>query len=176
MGIQPYDDNGDPLRQIQIDRPLDFTAVTDHAEFLGEIRICTTPGMPGYWHPVCVAHRHLPQLTFGTLAAYGMVGKKRWGFCGEENEFCMEIASDRWKDIQSAAEDAYDRTSSCAFTALNGYEWTGTIGAGKNLHHNVIFRNHHVPDQVSYAEYHSVPAPPITATTTSSCFPMSETI
>ena len=26
-----------------------------------------------------------------------------------------------------------------------GYEWTGTIGAGGNLHHNVVFRNEKVP-------------------------------
>ena len=42
MGIQPYDDAGQPMRTIKLDRPLDFTAVTDHSEFMGEIRMCTT--------------------------------------------------------------------------------------------------------------------------------------
>ena len=147
MGIQPYDENNQPLRHIQIDRPLDFTAVTDHAEFLGEIKMCMTAGSKGYWHPVCLAHRYFPNLTFGTLAAYGMVGKKRWGFCGEDYTDCMSNAADRWGDVQAAAEEAYDRSSSCKFTSFIGYEWTGTIGAGQNLHHNVIFRNHQVPDE-----------------------------
>ena len=49
MGIQPYDDKDQPTRTIQIDRPLDFTSVTDHAAFMGEVRICTTPGMEGHW-------------------------------------------------------------------------------------------------------------------------------
>ena len=108
MGIQPYDDDGRPTRHIQIDRPLDFVAVTDHSEFLGEMRLCTTPGQPGYWHPVCIAHRWFPQLSFGTFAAYGLANKNRWGFCGEDNAACLAAAEDTWRDIRAAAEEAYD--------------------------------------------------------------------
>jgi len=147
MGIQPYDDNDRPTRQIQIDRPLDFTAITDHSEFMGEMRMCTTPGETGYWHPVCIAHRWYPQLSFGTFAAYGMAGKQRWGFCGDNNEECFAAAANTWQDIQVAAEQAYDRSSNCNFTSFVGYEWTASVGSGQNLHHNVIFRNHRVPDR-----------------------------
>ena len=35
-------------RSAQIDRPLDFGAVTDHAEFFGEVDLCTTPGFVAY--------------------------------------------------------------------------------------------------------------------------------
>ncbi len=153
MGIQPYDDRDRPTRFVQIDRPLDFTAVTDHSEFLGEMRMCSTPGLTGYWHPVCIAHRWLPQLSFGTFAAYGMAGKKRWGFCGEDNAACYAAAGDTWRDIQAAAEAAYDRSGDCSFTSFVGYEWTASAGAGQNLHHNVIFRNGQVPDRaISWLE------------------------
>ena len=147
LGIQPYDDEDQPTRHIQIDRPLDFTAVTDHSEFMGEMRMCNTSGETGYWHPVCIAHRWWPQLSFGTFAAYGMAGKKRWGFCGENNEACFAAAADTWQDIQSAAEEAYDRSSDCSFSSFVGYEWTASVGSGQNLHHNVIFRNQLVPDR-----------------------------
>lgn len=147
MGIQPYDEDDQPTRHIQLDRPLDFTAVTDHSEFLGEIRMCMNKGMPGYWHPVCIAHRHYPQLTFGTLAAYGLSGKQRWGFCGENNEECFAAAADTWRDVQAAAEEAYDRSSDCSFTSFVGYEWTASVGSGQNLHHNVVFKNASVPDR-----------------------------
>ena len=147
LGIQPYDEEDRPTRHIQIDRPLDFTAVTDHSEFMGEMRLCNTEGAPGYWHPVCIAHRHLPQLTFGTLAAYGLAGKQRWGFCGENNEICFAAAADTWVDVQQAAEEAYDRSSDCSFTSFVGYEWTASVASGQNLHHNVVFKNHQVPDK-----------------------------
>ena len=147
MGIQPYDDENRATRHIQIDRPLDFTAVTDHSEFMGEIRMCTTSGATGYWHPVCIAHRWLPQLSFGTFAAYGIAGKQRWGFCGENNEDCFAAAADTWRDTQDAAEQAYDRSADCSFTSFVGYEWTSSVGSGQNLHHNVIFRNEQVPER-----------------------------
>ncbi|MCB1856433.1 MAG: DUF3604 domain-containing protein [Pseudomonadales bacterium] len=147
MGIQPYDDQDRPQREVQLDRPLDFTAVTDHSEFMGEMRLCMTPGSSGYWHPVCIAHRWLPQFSFATFGAYGMSGKKRWGFCGEDNANCFAAARDTWHDIQQAAEQAYDRSSDCRFTSFVAYEWTASVGAGQNLHHNVIFRNEHVPSR-----------------------------
>jgi hypothetical protein len=50
-----------------------------------------------------------------------------------------------WREIQAAAEEAYDRSAACKFSSFVGYEWTGTIGAAANLHHNVIFRNEKVP-------------------------------
>src|SRR5688572_23435158 len=33
---------------LQMRESLDFAAVTDHAEFLGEVSLCETPGSPGY--------------------------------------------------------------------------------------------------------------------------------
>ena len=35
------DEDGNPTVEAQIQRPLDFAAVTDHAEFLGQINVCT---------------------------------------------------------------------------------------------------------------------------------------
>jgi hypothetical protein len=153
MGIQPYDDAGRATRTIQLDRPLDFTAVTDHAEFLGEVRICTTPGGPDYWHPVCLVHRYLPRLSFMTFGAAGLSYKHRWGLCGDNNETCYARAADAWREIQQAAEDAYDRSDDCQFTSFVGYEWTAGGETGQNLHHNVIFRNDRVPDRaISWLE------------------------
>ena len=33
--------DGKPGNIARIDRPLDFAAVTDHGEFLGQVRVCT---------------------------------------------------------------------------------------------------------------------------------------
>src|SRR5262249_61511896 len=57
IGLPPYDAQGMPTRTAQLRRPLDFTAVTDHAEQFGEIKICLTPGLPGYDSSDCVSAR-----------------------------------------------------------------------------------------------------------------------
>ena len=44
----PIGEDGKPKGTAQIDRPLDFLAVTDHGEFLGERALCRTPGSPVY--------------------------------------------------------------------------------------------------------------------------------
>ncbi len=147
LALQPYDDNGAPLRSIKLAKPLDFTAVTDHSEFLGEMLICNTPGSDGYWHPVCIAHRYVPSLSQLTFAGYSFLTKRRWGFCGDEAENCYARHRDNWQNIQADAETAYDRSADCTFTSMVGYEFTGTVGEGSNLHRNVIFRNDKVPAQ-----------------------------
>lgn len=147
MGIQPYDENDQPTRTVQLDRPLDFTAVTDHSEFMGEVRICTNPDLDGYWHPVCIVHRYFPQYSFATFGAAGLSYKTRLGPCGDNNEYCFAKAADTWAEIRQATDDAYDRSADCTFTSFNGYEWTASAETGQNLHHNVIFKNHIVPDR-----------------------------
>ncbi len=145
MGIQPYDDDGSPQRFVQLDRPLDFVALSDHAALLGEVRICTTEGTWLYWHPVCIAHRSSRDLSVVLLAGRAFGFRSRWGFCGDGGEVCLEQASSVWAEIQRAAEEAYDRSAACEFTSFVGYEWTASLDEGKNLHRNVIFRNDRVP-------------------------------
>ena len=41
LALPPLDAEGHGTRTVQLARPLDFTAVTDHSEFLGEVETCT---------------------------------------------------------------------------------------------------------------------------------------
>lgn len=145
IGLQPYDAQGMPLRSSQLRRPLDFTALTDHAEMFGEIRICREPGVDGYDSDFCFLYRMMPPLMFAPLAQRTIVQRERFGFCGEDGERCRTEAAVVWQDIQAAAEEAYDRTAECSFTSFVAYEWTASVGNGENLHRNVIFRNARVP-------------------------------
>jgi hypothetical protein len=154
LGLQPYDASGKPLRSARLSRPLDFAAVTDHSETLGEVRICRTEGLPGYDSDVCWIYRNLGPGALGPVAMRLMTQRSRYPqMCGENDRDCIAAAALAWRDIQAAAEEAYDRSAACAFTSFVGYEWTASYSLGANMHHNVIFRNEKVPAvPTSYVE------------------------
>ncbi|MBT7950341.1 MAG: DUF3604 domain-containing protein, partial [Gammaproteobacteria bacterium] len=64
----PLDAYGKPAGEITIDRPLDFVAVTDHAEMLGENALCKEPDSPAYNDAICIKNRELEFLGAAMLA------------------------------------------------------------------------------------------------------------
>jgi len=150
-------------RTAQLRRPLDFAAVTDHAEFFGETQVCTVPGNPGYDSQLCMDYRDLVAsnhdsstinpgngvavfLNFA-LPLINPMPNRNPNICGPGGGDCPPEANLVWDDIQSAAEE---KNAPCAFTTFQAYEWTANtspqappLGAG--LHRNVIFRNNSTP-------------------------------
>lgn len=146
LGIQPHTDDGRPMRRVQLARPLDFAAVTDHSEQLGEVHLCNTPDAAGYTSLACRFYRTFPRAAFFLFnGRYSMFGS-RWGFCGQEGGLCLDAARTVWSEHRKAAEEAYDRSGDCRFTSIVGYEWTAATRLGGHLHRNVLFRNERVPD------------------------------
>jgi hypothetical protein len=144
--LPPLDENEVGTRTVQLDRPLDFVLVSDHMEFLGEVYLCTVDGQPGYDTSECAAlrERNTNGVTiFGMQTAFS--DPERFELCPPDEPTCITAAAEvRWHDMVMAAEEHYDRTSSCEFVPFVGYEYTATPFTS-NLHRNVIFRNHHVP-------------------------------
>ncbi|MFM7272723.1 MAG: DUF3604 domain-containing protein, partial [Gammaproteobacteria bacterium] len=136
----------------QIARPLDFAAVTDHAELLGEVSLCEVEGSEAWGSWQCRLYRAWPRAAyyfFNFRAAQG----QRLGFCGEDGALCRGAATGPWREIRDAAAAANDAGSDCRFTSFIGYEWTGSAGTGQNLHRNVLFRGEAVPEApVSFIE------------------------
>jgi hypothetical protein len=154
LGIQPFDADGQALRHLRLTRPLDFAAVTDHAELFGELTICETPDLPGYDALPCVIYRRWPRLAFflANSQVTNSNAPRRFQFCGGDGARCRDAARTPWQVVRDAAEGAYDRTAACRFTSFVGYEWTGAPDSN-NLHRNVIFRNGAVPDlPISHVE------------------------
>ena len=145
IGIQPFSEGGRPTRSVRLERPLDFAAVTDHAELLGETRICNSPGMHGYDSMVCRIFRNWPRVAFFWMNAQASRGQ-RHDFCGDDGSICLEASRIPWQENWEATEAAYDRSAACHFTSFHAYEWTGGAGMGNNFHRNVIFANDIVPD------------------------------
>ncbi len=149
LPLPPY---GEGAQQIRLRRPLDFAAVTDHAELLGETRICREPGLPGYGSLVCRLVRRLPGL--GYMLVNGTVLSRqppqRLSFCADAGRGCLDAARGPWQEIQDAAEEFYDRSAACRFTTFVAYEWSFMPG-GRNLHRNVIFANRAVQERPTNA-------------------------
>ncbi len=154
VALPPLDSSGQGTRSVRLERPLDFVAVTDHSEFLGEIEACTTPGSEVYDFETC------RQLRDGdSTRAVGTFGIRLTppsptrfpDLCGDDGQGCRGAAGEVWARVQSAADGAYDRSSRCTLTAFVAYEYTGATNVS-NYHRNVIFRNDRVPFPTSYFE------------------------
>jgi len=154
IGLAPLDDQGQPTREVAIDRPLDFAAMTDHVEFLAEVRLCTTPGSAAYDTVVCQSFREGGEdnvKSFGVkLTSYDPQRFEQ--ICGADGSACDETIRAVWQEVRDAAEAVYDLTDQCAFTSFVGYEYTSTPGV-TNMHRNILFRGDAVPETpVSYFE------------------------
>lgn len=147
IGIQPWTSSGENLRSMQLQRPLDFAMVSDHAELFGEVQMCNSPGVEGYNSWECVVFRNWSWGAYYLFNFMSSMQAAHLGLCGENDHLCRRAAAAPWADMQQAAERQYDRSADCAFTTFVGYEWTGMEPrSGGNLHRNVVFRNAEVPE------------------------------
>ncbi len=158
IGLAPYDAEGKPQRFAQLERPLDFAALTDHASYQGEVALCTRKGSGRYDTDGCkifrgemaMANPKMGEFAGRTAAITSsldpqqeMPARSR-ALCGEGADLCLDAMAEVWREQQAAASRHYDRSAACSFTAFNAYEYTATPGLAK-VHHNAIFRNDVVP-------------------------------
>jgi hypothetical protein len=132
-GIPIYHDVLDT--KVQIDRPLDFLAVTDHASNLGiDVQVVGA-------HELLQATPRGRELIASVTADTpwrGLLGVRRsLGPAGNEmmkQVTTLELRQSAW---QAEIEAAVNNYIPGIFTTLVGWEWTAMID-GKNLHRNVI--------------------------------------
>lgn len=133
----------------RIQKPLDFAAITDHAEALGEYEICTNPAMQGYGSETCQGVRANNIRPFQEIFAgiAQAVPKRLEGICGPDGSACTEAVSAPWSRVQQAAAENYEPGT---FTSLVGYEYSANApeGQGGMMHRNVIYRSGSVPETV----------------------------
>ena len=131
----------------QLAVPLDFAAITDHAEGFDSIGICTDPNHPMYASQACEDMRN-PQVDIDEFFARALERAVQWprprsrALCSDLDA-CVAAARATWRRTQAAAGE-FDRPGE--FTALIGYEFTGLLQGGGMLHRNVLFRNAHVTE------------------------------
>jgi hypothetical protein len=154
--LGPFNEAQVGTRPARLQVALDFAAVTDHAEWIGEVTQCSTPGMKAYNSPSCQSFRGDIEVSgfFSEMISGGQgsrmielispLGRKR-EICGEDSRDCRMGLETAWQDTQRAAEQYYDRSSDCSFTTFHGYEYSNSPGRSK-VHRNIIFRNEIVPE------------------------------
>ena len=54
IGLSPSDAEGNPARKVRLERPLDFAAVTDHAEWMAETSLCLDRESPVFDTKSCL--------------------------------------------------------------------------------------------------------------------------
>lgn len=126
---------------VTIDQPLDFAAVTDHAEYFG---ILPEMGSTGG------ALSHL-QLAKDMISGDPVkAGKSLQSILIAittntliPEMFDKDIIEQAWKETVIIADRHYQPGE---FTSLVGYEWSSATN-GNSLHRNVIFRGNQVPDR-----------------------------
>ena len=150
---------------MQLSRPLDFYAVTDHAMFLGLAKASAevanefskTPFSKPYNglnSPGNFGTDFLSNLRrLGTFAGFlpGAVTGIRSGTIDRGE--VLEIARSAWLDSVNAADMSNDPGR---FTALVGYEYTSSTEDMGNLHRNVIFRDSARLPREPFSRFHSV--------------------
>ena len=154
---------GEPLtlangRTSQIDRPLDFAAVTDHAATFDLLYLCTDPMNTDndYCRTLREARDNRDGRTLFNdylLPIVGATDPAPAAICNDKHFSCSNAMTNQWQRTQQAANEANEP---CAFTALIGYEWTASPG-GRHWHRNVIFRGSTVTEQpIDYVRYPEV--------------------
>ncbi len=127
-------------------RPLDFAAVTDHAEYMGEMYSTMFEDAPGHNNEDLVALRGLESLEDRQEWFIKYVVSSNRSATPQHPPFYAGAgtAKSAWQAIVDAAEKANDPGT---FTALIGFEWSAAPN-GANLHRNVLFRDDNVPSSV----------------------------
>jgi len=148
-------------KPVKIDRPLDFTAVTDHAEAMGEIMTITNPDDPAYkaimprlfrsihnpdepMHPINEPDISVHVDTSLMRRLFNTALHNTADHDPSHPRFFrgFDTMAKAWNIILDATEKYYQPGK---FTTFAGYEWSQTKGRA-HLHRNILFRDMMVPD------------------------------
>jgi len=138
-------------RSLTRKRPLDFAAVTDHAEYLGEMYSNLYEGAPGHDQELLKQLRSMTDLDERRVWFMKYVISGNRGATPKHPPFFA--GPDTTRSAWQVEIDAAERHNEPGkFTTFIAFEWSAAPQGG-NLHRNVIYRDSHVPEMpVSYID------------------------
>ena len=122
---------------VQLIRPLDFLAITEHAEMIGlatAVRASDPRLLADEWGRQ--THERFNSGQEGRMAAFADIIEIAAVQMRDPTEG-LGLDGDIWNDIIETVDEYYEPG---VFTSLAGFEWTSTP-KGDNLHRVVIFRD-----------------------------------
>jgi hypothetical protein len=137
---------GQPIKHpagymVKLKRPLDFEAVTDHAEYVGTVKLANEPGSAISKLPV--ADKLKVRSKEDIEKIYLFLGDSILKKEPIKELIDPQVAGDVWKQTVAAADKYYQPGK---FTTFAAYEWTSTPD-NRNMHRNVFFKDSRkVPD------------------------------
>ena len=136
--------------KVRLRAPLDWAAVTDHAEYIGEMYSTLNEGAPGSDNEQVKQLRGLTSLEEREEWFLNFVVKPNRGTPGHAPFYAgPETTIGGWKEVLAAAQQ---HNQPGRFTTIPAFEWSGAPKGG-NLHRNVFFRDTNVPERpMSYID------------------------
>ena len=129
--------------QMQLEEPLDFLAVTDHANYLGMMRAIADPNGVFKDHELSAPFRASTDVQGSHDAFAALFEYFRIHVLEARDELDNRpMVRSAWRQIIDAAER---HNQPGLFTTFVGYEFTSAGPESQNLHRNVIFRGSSVP-------------------------------
>lgn len=133
--------------ETQLDRPLDFAAITDHASDSGAVNLCTTSGSPAFNTQDCKNFRAPIVADKTDIKKYIKTLLEKTGgqlvsddICGNDGSLCRQARKTVWENTQQMAAQFNNDSGSCDFTTFVAYEYIATPSWSK-VHRNIIFKN-----------------------------------
>ncbi len=147
---------------VQLDEPLDFYAVTDHAMFLGAVREAADPStefaqldhVQALHNLNAAENLNLASIRQRTRAFSTFLPNTLSGIADGsiDSELVNDIARSAWADIVRAAEV---HNVPGEFTTFVAYEYTSSTDDRGNLHRNVVFRDADKLPAMPFSRFHS---------------------
>lgn len=141
---------GEPVKSvlgevIRLVTPLDFVAMTDHAESFGMLEGCSDEGATQATLELC-QQLETPSFSFFMKLRNGAERRPPYDPISDamnDHEKLHRFANMTWKKIQEITES---HNNPGVFTTFLGYEYSPPLPDRGKHHRNVIFKNKSVPD------------------------------
>jgi hypothetical protein len=150
---------------MQMSRPLDFYAVTDHAMFLGVVKAAADTTTEFSKNEIAKPLHDLNAPENMGAGLFDLIKRVR-SFASflpdtvgqittgqlDRNQV-LDVVRSAWSDTIDAADQFYDPGN---FTTFAGYEYTSSTAGSGNLHRNVIFKGTGRLPREPFSRFHSV--------------------